>query len=679
MGTVGLSFGSPTSGTGINVSSTVATIVSTLQNIETPWKNQLASLQSQDAVISGLGTLLSTVSNDVSQLTDAQGILAQKTGSSSDTSVLQLTSASAAAVAGTHTVVVNSLAKTSSGYLAPISSATDKLSGSITLQVGSGTAHTITLNSSNNTLAGLAAAINSSGAGVTASVLNDANGSRLSLVSGTSGTNGNITISGNSIADVTTSSGPLAYSSTVTGSNASLTVDGVTLSSASNTVTNLIPGLTFQLLATSPSTGGTPESVQVTIANDNTSVASAVNQMVTDLNSLLSAIHTQQGNTSSGTPEPLFGSPTLSLLQQQLISVLNAPNPNGYLTSVVNADNPSLSGSISIQVGSGTARTITLNPSQTSLSDLADAINTANLGVTAGISTVSGQSTLTLVSQTPGAAGALAITSNLVSNAATALTSATFTASGTDNSGTSFSGIASTSDVLAGTLTIQVGAGTGQTVNMSDVQAAQGGATLSDLAQYINTNSATLGVSASIAANGDGTQSLQLTSLTAGSDGNLTVTETLADTTNPTSTNLDYTNSSDLTNLSSIGIGTSSSGGLEFDVSKLDSALNSDFTSVSGFFQNIASWGRNLASTLNFAGASSKTGMLTLATQANSTIEKQLNTKIASQESRISAQQVSLTAELNQANAILQMLPTQLNGINELYAAISGYSSSKNG
>ena len=42
MGTVGLSFGSPTSGAGFNVSTTVASIVANLQNVETPWKTQLS-------------------------------------------------------------------------------------------------------------------------------------------------------------------------------------------------------------------------------------------------------------------------------------------------------------------------------------------------------------------------------------------------------------------------------------------------------------------------------------------------------------------------------------------------------------------------------------------------------------------------------------------------------------
>src|ERR1700690_2632235 len=109
MGTVGISFGSPTSGAGFDVSSTVAEIVGNLQNVETPWKNQLTSLESQDAAISNLGTLYSNLSNDISQLTDFTGTRAQKTGSSSDTNVLELTTATFSALAGTHTVVVNNL------------------------------------------------------------------------------------------------------------------------------------------------------------------------------------------------------------------------------------------------------------------------------------------------------------------------------------------------------------------------------------------------------------------------------------------------------------------------------------------------------------------------------------------------------------------------------------------
>ncbi len=654
MGTVGLSFGSPTSGAGFDVSTTVASIVGNLQNIETPWKTQLTSLQAQDTAISSLGTLMSNLSNDLSQLTDFTGIMAQKTGSSSDTNVLQLTAATSSAVAGTHTVVVNNLALTSSGYLNPISKSTDTLSGSITLQAGSGTAQTITLDSTNNTLSGLAKTINSSGVGITASVLTDSAGSRLSLVSGTAGASGNITISANSIVDSSSLNSALGYNKTVTGKDASMTVDGVDLTSSSNTVSNLIPGLTFQLLA--PSTkepDGTLEQVQVIIGNDNSAVESTIKALVSDYNALVSATSTQDGMDSSGNPEPLFGSPTLSLLQQQLLSGLNMQNPNGNLdavgantgttltgslsikvaggfalnydgaavtgseassgtlTSIANAGD-TLAGSISIQVGTGTTQTVnvpttlgdntlaglasaintasigvtasvvtnsdrssslsllsgtsgtdgtltvgssikdtsvqTIKVPTTSgdntLAGLASAINSANIGVSATIVTKGTQSTLSLLSQTAGSNGALTVTSTIAATSEALLgysgTSATSTTAATGT----LSSISSACNMLAGSISIKVGTGAAQTVNVDPANA-----TLSGLADAIN--NAGIGVTASLSTDG---KKLSLLSGTVGTTGNLTVTSNILDTTDTTVTNVNYANSSDLSGLSSLGI-----------------------------------------------------------------------------------------------------------------------------
>ncbi len=564
MGTVGLSFGSPTSGTGFNVSQTVASIVSNLQNVETPWQNQLSSLESQDSVISNLGTLFSNLSNDMSQLTDFEGVLAQKTGSSSDNNVLELTAASASATAGTHTVVVQSLAQTSSGYLDAITNASDTLSGSLTIGVGSNQQTFDMSDLSDQTLAGLAAAINSSSVGVTANVLTDASGSRLSLVSNTSGADGEMSVT-SSITDanmVSTSNptGALNYNDAVDGANAQLTIDGVQLESASNTVTNLIPGVTFQLLEPSPTTdtSGDQEVVQVVIDNDNTGVESAVNQFVTDYNSLVSAINTQEGNTSSGTPEPLFGSPTISLLQQQLLSGINMANPNGYFDAVANS-NDALSGSVSITVGSGTAQTIDVpSGSDNTIAGLASAINAANIGVTANVVSTSTGSQLELLSNTAGSTGALTVTSNLT-------------------------------DTTAGT-----------TINY----------------------------------NGSG---------------------------------------SDINSLTSLGISVNNDGSLTFDANSLDSTLNSDYASVENFFQGAASWGQSFSTLLTNAGTSSPTGILALASSSNSSIESSLNAEITKENSLISTEQSSLTAELNSANETLQELPSQLDGMNELYSAITGY------
>jgi flagellar hook-associated protein 2 len=785
MGTVGLSFGSPTSGAGFDVSTTVAEIVGNLQDVETPWKSQLTSLQAQDTTISSLGKLFSNLSNDISGLTDFQGVLAQKEGSSSNQDVLQLTAATSSALAGTHTVTVSNLAQTSSGYLAPLANANDILTGSITVGSGVGTGKTVTLNSTDNTLSGLASAINASGAGVTASVLTDANGSRLSLVSSISGLAGGITVSANTLSAavsntltytgtagtstanstgtlsavaspsetlsgtmsiqvgsgtaipvdmsvvstveggatlsdlaeyinsnfttqgveasvVTNSDGTsslelnsqtagsagtltvnssivdpataLSYTSAVSGQNANLTVDGISLSSASNTVANLIPGVTFQLLGPcATNSDGSLQSVQVVIANSNAGVESSVSAMVSDYNAAISALNAQDANNASGQPEPLFGSPTLSLLQQQLLGSLNAQSPNGYLDSIPAKDGTTLTGSITIAVGSATAQTITLDSSDNTIAGLAQAINNANLGVNAGVSTIQGQSSLTLASQTEGAAGALTVTSAIVAASPTPLTfndAETYTSS-TDDTGT-VGNVASASDILSGTIAIQAGSGNAQTFTIGSSDN-----TLSGLATTIN--QANLGVAATVIANSDGTSSLQLVSGTAGSSGVLRVSSKLLDTTSLTNTTLNYNTSSDLGSLTSLGISVNNDGSLTLDTTALDSLLNTDYSGVVSFFQDANSWGQNFSTTLENAGTSQGTGVLAMASSANSTVESTLNAQISREQSLISAQQTSLTNELNSANEIMQQLPSQLQGVNELYSAITGYNQSTNG
>ena len=134
-----------------------------------------------------------------------------------------------------------------------------------------------------------------------------------------------------------------------TGADASLTVDGIHVTSASNTITNAIQGVTFQLLEAAPSSP-----VQVEITNDNSAVETAVSDFVTAYNTVIGDLNTQEGNDSSGNPEPLYGSPTLSTLQQSLESALTfsqAAQAVGSSTTIGASD--SLSGSLSISVGGG--------------------------------------------------------------------------------------------------------------------------------------------------------------------------------------------------------------------------------------------------------------------------------------------------------------------------------------
>jgi flagellar hook-associated protein 2 len=155
--------------------------------------------------------------------------------------------------------------------------------GKFTIQVGTGTAVEITVDLSNNTLAGIAQAINDLDLGVTATVITDVNGSRLAISSDTSGEAGDLTITQDGVDPVE----GLSFATTA-GQNALFTVDGVSVETSSNTVTDVIAGVTLNLLNV---TGGTD--VTLTIEQDEEKAREAVDEFVTAYNAVIQAINTQ--------------------------------------------------------------------------------------------------------------------------------------------------------------------------------------------------------------------------------------------------------------------------------------------------------------------------------------------------------------------------------------------------
>ncbi len=327
MGTVGINFGPINSGQGFDVASTVTQILAAQQAVEDPWKTQLSNLQAQDTALSKFGTDLSTLSTALQSLTDFSGIFVSKQGSSSDTDVVALSSASNLAVAGSHTIVVNKLAQTSSQYSDKITNASDTLSGSLSFTINGQSQQ---LDFSGKTLTQLAASINGASMGVSASVITDTTGSRLSLVSSTSGAAGEITMNALSSLSDDATGNTIAFQVGMHGQDASLTVDGLDTTSASNTVTGLIPGVTFQILSKSD-----PDNpVQVQITNDNTSIEQAMASFVTAYNAVVDDIKNQEGKDSDGNPEPLYGDPTVARIQNQLTQGLLSGAPSGSIKSL---------------------------------------------------------------------------------------------------------------------------------------------------------------------------------------------------------------------------------------------------------------------------------------------------------------------------------------------------------
>jgi flagellar hook-associated protein 2 len=271
---------------------------------------QQTNNQTQTATLTSIEGDITTLASAVTALGDSNGGVSALTATSSNNSVLTA-SADSSAITQTHSVTVNSLATTSSYYTDPVASSSTAIAqGSFNLSVGGNAPVTITVDSTDNTLDGLAAAINSKGLGVTASVVNDANGARLSIVSSTTGAPGDLTITSNSTG--------LTFNKAVTGSNASLTVDGVPISSTSNKISGVIPGVTLNLASALPGSN-----VNINIAPDATQAQSAINTFVTAWNKVVQDLNTQftVGSDGSGV-QPLESDGTVRDAQQQLLSAI---------------------------------------------------------------------------------------------------------------------------------------------------------------------------------------------------------------------------------------------------------------------------------------------------------------------------------------------------------------------
>jgi len=273
-------------------------------------QQQQANLQTQSSTLTSIEGDVTALATAVSALNDPTGGISSLSASSSDSTILTA-SADSTATAQSHSIIVNSLATTSSYYTDPVASGSTALAtGSFNISVGTSAPVTVTVDNTNNTLDGLASAINGLNAGVTASVVNDASGARLALSSSTSGAPGDITVSNNTTG--------LHFNKAVTGLNASLTVDGVPINSTSNTITGVIPGVTLNLDGASPGT-----TVSVNVSPDTTQAQSALNTFVSAWNTVVQDFNTQFTVGSGGTNvQPLESDGTVRDAQQQLLSAI---------------------------------------------------------------------------------------------------------------------------------------------------------------------------------------------------------------------------------------------------------------------------------------------------------------------------------------------------------------------
>lgn len=304
-------------GSGLDVNA----IVSQLMGLE---RRPLTALDQKEAVfqakISAYGSIKSTLSSfqaAVRGVSDISKFQVYK-ATSADTTLYTATAASSA-TAGSYGVEVVRLAKahklTTAGQTSSTATIGAGTATTLTFDfgtIGGGTlggdgkytgagrtfalnplksTKTVTINSTNNTLEGIRNAINNANIGVTATILNDGGATpyRLVLTPNDTGAANSLRVA---VSGDATVQGLLAYDSTATQNlaqtdatlhaslnDAQIKVDGFTVTKASNTITDVIAGVTLNLVKAGVAT-------TLTVARDSASVKSSVESFVKAYNDI---------------------------------------------------------------------------------------------------------------------------------------------------------------------------------------------------------------------------------------------------------------------------------------------------------------------------------------------------------------------------------------------------------
>ena len=330
-------------GSGLDVSS----IVSSLMAVETQPLTKLQTVAStMQTKLSAFGQMQSFVSSfrDAAAQLQTASNYAVTTATSSDTTSVGASSTTKA-IPGSYAVSVTSLASTQSTVSASgqFSAGTDAVgTGSITISLGTwstgqasftpksgSTAVVIPIGASENTLAGIRDKINAANAGVSATLVTDATGTRLALQSSATGAaNGfRVTVSDDDAANTDALGlSRLAFDppSATTGTtltqsavNTKASINGIAVETTGSTLSDVVDGMTFNLSKVTT----TPVTVSVTRNTD--SVKSLVTNFVAAYNALASFLSSATSyDASTKTAALLQGDATTTGLQNQLRSMV---------------------------------------------------------------------------------------------------------------------------------------------------------------------------------------------------------------------------------------------------------------------------------------------------------------------------------------------------------------------
>ena len=337
-------------GSGVLTTDLVDKIISAEKEVtELRLDNRKELIEAKITAYGEIQSLMSTMQSAVNKLASPSTSGATK-ATSSDEGILTVSS-SITADPGSYSVEVLNTAKSHSLATAAYDSFNEIIgTGKLTFSFGTNTydgsgnitgqdqntdrkIETITIDDSNRTLSGIRDAINNAGIGVNATIINDGNGYRLQVVSSESGVENAMRIeatdaSGNAL---TTGLAALAYNETQNGSsnleetsraeNAQLSVNGLNITRSSNTVTEVINGVTLTL-----NSADVGKTVNVNVSPDTEALTENIQAFVDAFNELKGFTDDLSGYAAETEQAGLLlGDSTIRSIQSQVRALISQP------------------------------------------------------------------------------------------------------------------------------------------------------------------------------------------------------------------------------------------------------------------------------------------------------------------------------------------------------------------
>ena len=335
----------PGVGSGLDVTAIVSQLMAIERRPLTALDTRQQSFRTQLSAYGTITNVLSGLQTAAQALQTTEKFLSFKTAVS-DEKILTA-NASSSAVAGSFNVEVSALAQAQQLSKGGFLNSTEVVgTGTLHLELGSYSggvftanpdkaANDIAISPTSNTLAGIRDAINRAGAGVSATIVNGVAGSQLFITANDTGTTNSVRITavdddGNNtdngglsklVYDPTTAGGNVSnLTETVAATNAALKINGIDVSSASNSVSGAIDGITLNLLKTN-----TASPISVTVSQDSTAIKDKISAFVKAYNDVHKAVKDLTAfDPTTNSKAPLNGDSAARLAQGRLRTILTS-------------------------------------------------------------------------------------------------------------------------------------------------------------------------------------------------------------------------------------------------------------------------------------------------------------------------------------------------------------------